>query len=843
MQGLTVRPFTVGGLSTKATISRPVLLLPRGLCPPLLSSTFGTRLIYRSRKAAVKAIIEDLEENVKLNEKEVSESDLGVKNLDELDDLDDLDDLDGLDGDLDEDLDMDEDSLDDLDMDDDDDLDDDSLENGAQPQAVSMGKGKDQVPAAAAKSGAAGSDIQKTIKVDAKTAQDESLQLENCGLSPVTVKALAKKKIFALFPIQKEVFQPAMDGKDMICRAKTGSGKTLAFALPIVESLIKEKDVKDKRKGRTPRCLVLTPTRELAKQVEEEFQSAAPSLNMGVFYGGVSIMNQQRTLRNGVDAVVGTPGRVIDLIERGDLRLNNLRHLVLDESDMMLDMGFQEDVERIAAECPPDDRQTLMFSATLPQWVKKLAKKYQKNPILVDLVGEENTGRIADTIKPLAIQVDWKYKRNLLVDLLSVYGSSGKSIVFTSTKREADEVSAGVGQALSCDVLHGDISQAQREKTLQKFRDGKIQALVATDVASRGLDIPNVDLVLHYDIPQNPESYLHRSGRTGRAGKTGTTIAMFAPRDRELFYRLMQDTKTKVEIIGPPLPQDTMKSAALNVYKKMANVNADVSQFFLPAAAQMLDKGDPSKVLASALAALSGFQEVAYPKSILTYEEGFMTLIAVDKQRKLETPNVLMRFMREEGGQHIVDNIGRIEVVDDRTNNLCGIAFDLPVEVADEALKAVKNPKGRWKGIALQQLKVMPVDFTRPREGRSRGRSGSGGRSDYRGSGTWGGRGRDGGYGDRNRDRGGRDRWEGRGRQRDGRDNFGRGGGGYGRGRGDRDDYGDFDDFGGGRGRSRGNQNDFGGRQSRGGGGKGGRGGKKGGDFSPFDDQFDMMGY
>eukprot|EP01025_Chloroclados_australasicus_P026650 TRINITY_DN2646_c0_g1_i2.p1 TRINITY_DN2646_c0_g1~~TRINITY_DN2646_c0_g1_i2.p1 ORF type:complete len:470 (+),score=53.79 TRINITY_DN2646_c0_g1_i2:761-2170(+) len=324
---------------------------------------------------------------------------------------------------------------------------------------------------------------EQTLQVDA-TQSDASLQLSNCNLSECTLKALEQKGIVALFPIQKHVFEPAMQGRDLLCRAKTGSGKTLAFALPVIENLIKEDAKTRPERGRPPRCIILAPTRELAKQVEKEFASAAPQLQLGVFYGGVSINNQITELRRGVDVVVGTPGRTIDLLERRELRLHNIRYSILDEADMMLDMGFQDDVERIIKECPSVGRQTLLFSATMPQWIKKMARKYQTDPLVVDLVGEENTGRIPESITPLAIQVQHDQKKQVLVDILSVYGVNGKSIVFTMTKREADEVAGAIGGTIASEALHGDISQFQRENTLDRFRNGKFQALIATDVAA-----------------------------------------------------------------------------------------------------------------------------------------------------------------------------------------------------------------------------------------------------------------------------------------------------------------------------------------------------------------------
>eukprot|EP01023_Acetabularia_acetabulum_P015209 TRINITY_DN17375_c1_g1_i1.p2 TRINITY_DN17375_c1_g1~~TRINITY_DN17375_c1_g1_i1.p2 ORF type:complete len:779 (+),score=193.76 TRINITY_DN17375_c1_g1_i1:91-2337(+) len=550
----------------------------------------------------------------------------------------------------------------------------------------------------------------ETIKVDA-TQADESLNLANCGLSKSTLQALEQKGIKQLFPIQKHVFDPAMQGRDLLCRAKTGSGKTLAFALPVIESLIKE-DLKTRpERGRAPRCAILAPTRELAKQVEKEFASAAPQLQLGVFYGGVSINNQITELRRGVDVVVGTPGRMIDLLERRELRLHNIRFSILDEADMMLDMGFQDDVERIIKDCPQVGRQTLLFSATMPQWIKKMARKYQQDPLIVDLVGEENTGRIPETITPLAIQVQFDQKKQVLVDILSVYGVNGKAIVFTMTKREADEVAGAIGGTIASEALHGDISQFQRENTLQRFRDGKFQALIATDVASRGLDIPHVDLVVHYDIPNNPESYLHRSGRTGRAGKTGTVVSMFTYRDKDTFMDIMRTTKTKMELIGPPGPDDVMRTAAHNVYRKIANVNTDVSKFFRQAAKQMLEKHDDAEqVLAQALAALSGFTEVPQPKSLLTNETGKVTLLLTSESRAISTPGNVMGFLRQNVGDNAIEQVGRIKMIEDHSTNTFGAAFDLPIEIAEEALKAEINEA--WEGAKLSKPKSLPIDMT-----------------------------------------------------------------------------------------------------------------------------------
>uniref|UniRef100_N1R1K3 DEAD-box ATP-dependent RNA helicase 9 n=1 Tax=Aegilops tauschii TaxID=37682 RepID=N1R1K3_AEGTA len=265
-----------------------------------------------------------------------------------------------------------------------------------------------------------------------------------------------------------------MQGKDMVGRAKTGTGKTLAFGIPIMDAIIRHNAAN--KPGIHPLAICLAPTRELAKQVEKEFVDSS-RLDTLCVYGGTPIQQQMRVLSQGVDVVVGTPGRFV----------------VLDEADQMLSVGFDEAVETILQNVPAK-RQTLMFSATMPPWIRKLMQKYLKDPVIVDLD----------------------------------HAKGGKCIVFTQTKRDADRLSYTMGRSVQCQALHGDITQQQRERTLQGFREGRFNTLIATDVAARGLDIPNVDLVIHYELPNNSEIFVHRSGRTGRAGKKGTAIVMYS---------------------------------------------------------------------------------------------------------------------------------------------------------------------------------------------------------------------------------------------------------------------------------------------------------------------------
>ncbi|KXZ51538.1 hypothetical protein GPECTOR_12g501 [Gonium pectorale] len=668
---------------------------------------------------------------------------------------------------------------------------------------------------------------------------DESLLIANLGLSPETMDAMANRGIFSLFPVQAQVLEPIMSGRDVVCRAKTGSGKTLAFALPVVENLLEEDRKVRPRKGRAPRCVVLAPTRELANQVSREFESVCPALKVDSFYGGVSIVNQIRSLERGVDVVVGTPGRVIDLMERGALKLTAVRYAILDEADSMLDMGFEQDMETILGAMPAGkDRQTLLFSATLPKWVKSVAKRYQQNPLTIDLVGEENTGKLADTIRLLVQQVDSSQKVSALQGLLAMYGNTaggGKAIIFVNTKAKADEVNMAVNEFAPCEALHGDISQAQREKSLAMFREGKYSCLVATDVAARGLDIPSVDLVVHYDVPQDNEAFLHRSGRTGRAGKRGTAVVLFTDREARSLGLILRATKVvNAELVGAPDPAEVMRTASRSVLGKLDKVDGPVVDYFLPAAERLVsaEGAAPARVLAAALAALAGFRHVPQPRSLLTYEPGFVTLrlmaargAAIDGVRSLgsalrtlaaSAPPTAARTLGEADRL-----IGRIRVVEGQAAEpaeagMSGLAFDMPTETA-EALLTHCAPAAAKKGWILDKPSSIALEVEALMSGGGRG-GGGGGR-----------------YGDRGGDRYGRsDRYGGRSDARGGGGRSDRYGGGGGASR-SYDDRGSRRGGGGGGGSyddwsKGGSWGAGGGRAARGGGSSSGRGGWSGSD-------------
>ncbi|XP_039053608.1 DEAD-box ATP-dependent RNA helicase 53, mitochondrial-like [Hibiscus syriacus] len=352
---------------------------------------------------------------------------------------------------------------------------------------------------------------------------NDGLEISSLGIAPEIVSSLKKKGITKLFPIQRAVLEPAMQGRDMIGRAKTGTGKTLAFGIPIMDKIIRYNA--QHGRGRNPLCLVLAPTRELAKQVEKEFHESAPNLDTICVYGGTPISKQMRQLDYGVDIAVGTPGRIIDLLKRGALNLSEVQFLVLDEADQMLQVGFADDVETILERLPAN-RQSMMFSATMPNWIRSLTQKHLKNPLTIDLVGE-NDQKLAEGISLYSIAADTRGKASILGPLITEHAKGGKCIVFTQTKRDADRLARAMSRNFRCEALHGDISQTQREATLSGFRNGQFNILVATDVAARGLDIPSVDLVIHYELPNTSETFVHRTGRTGRAGRKGSGILIY----------------------------------------------------------------------------------------------------------------------------------------------------------------------------------------------------------------------------------------------------------------------------------------------------------------------------
>ncbi|HWJ80834.1 MAG TPA: DEAD/DEAH box helicase [Nocardioides sp.] len=365
-------------------------------------------------------------------------------------------------------------------------------------------------------------------------ATEASGTFADLGLGPKVLKALADVGYESPSAIQAETIPHLLAGRNVMGLAQTGTGKTAAFALPILDRL----DLAQK----SPQALVLAPTRELALQVCEAFERyAARTKGVHVLpvYGGQGYGVQLSALRRGVHVVVGTPGRIMDHLDKGTLDLTELRFLVLDEADEMLNMGFAEDVETILADTP-DDKQVALFSATMPAQIKKLSKTYLKDPVEIAI---ERKTRTAENISQRYLIVSYPQKVDALTRILEVENFEAM-IVFVRTKNETETLAEklrarGVGAA----AINGDVPQAVRERTVNQLRDGKLDILVATDVAARGIDVPRITHVVNYDIPTDTESYVHRIGRTGRAGRSGDAISFVTPRERYLLKHIERATR------------------------------------------------------------------------------------------------------------------------------------------------------------------------------------------------------------------------------------------------------------------------------------------------------------
>jgi ATP-dependent RNA helicase DeaD len=367
------------------------------------------------------------------------------------------------------------------------------------------------------------------------------------GLAGPVLNAVAGVGYEAPSPIQAATIPPLMAGRDVVGLAQTGTGKTAAFALPILSRL----DLSQ----REPQALVLAPTRELAVQVAEAFERYAvelPGVHVLPIYGGQGYGVQLSALRRGVHVVVGTPGRIMDHLEKGTLDLSRLRHLVLDEADEMLNMGFAEDVETILADTP-DDKQVALFSATMPKQIRRLSEKYLHDPVEIKV---ESRTKTAANIRQRYLVVSYPQKVDALTRILEVENFEGM-IVFVRTKNETETLAEKLrARGFSATAINGDVPQPVRERTVNQLKKGDLDVLVATDVAARGLDVERVSHVVNYDIPTDTESYVHRIGRTGRAGRSGDAISFVTPRERYLLRHLEKANGVALEQMGLPSVED-----------------------------------------------------------------------------------------------------------------------------------------------------------------------------------------------------------------------------------------------------------------------------------------------
>jgi ATP-dependent RNA helicase DeaD len=388
------------------------------------------------------------------------------------------------------------------------------------------------------------------------TAPDTHIDFAGLALREELVTALVTLGYEEPTPIQREAIPPLLEGKDLLGQAATGTGKTAAFALPMLNGL------EQRGRGSAPVCLVLAPTRELAMQVSEATHRYGRDLfgpgngaRVLPVYGGQPIGRQLRELDRGVDIVVGTPGRVIDHINRGTLKMDQLRTVVLDEADEMLDMGFAEDIEAIL-EAAPADRQTVLFSATIPSRIDKLARRYLRSPIRIEIRRESAPAGEAPKVRQSAYVVARAHKPTVLGRVLDVEAPEA-AIVFCRTREEVDSLTETLnGRGYRAEALHGGLSQEQRDKVMGRLRGRTADLLVATDVAARGLDVDHLTHVVNYNVPSAPEAYVHRIGRVGRAGREGVAITLAEPREHRMLKTIERATGSRISVEKVPTVAD-----------------------------------------------------------------------------------------------------------------------------------------------------------------------------------------------------------------------------------------------------------------------------------------------
>jgi len=417
------------------------------------------------------------------------------------------------------------------------------------------------------------------------------------GLEPKVLQAVTEMGFEESTPIQAKAIPIAMSGADLIGQAQTGTGKTAAFGIPLISKIPPEEE--------RIVALVMTPTRELAIQVADELGKLAryKGIRTLPIYGGQDIGRQIRALKKKPQIIIGTPGRLLDHINRKTIRLDDVRTVVLDEADEMLDMGFMEDITTILS-LVPEERQTMLFSATMPPNIQKLAQQFLRNPEHVSVIPKNIT---APSIEQIYIEVHEREKFEALSRLLDME-SPDLAIVFGRTKRRVDELSEALQKrGYSADGLHGDLSQNQRDTVMRKFRDGSIDVLVATDVAARGLDVSGVTHVINFDLPQDPESYVHRIGRTGRAGKEGVAYTFVTPREIDHLHFIERVTRQRIARRPlPSLAEAIEGKQRVTAERLIEIIQQDDFAEYKGIAIQLLEQYDSVHLVAAAMKLLTG---------------------------------------------------------------------------------------------------------------------------------------------------------------------------------------------------------------------------------------------
>ncbi len=515
----------------------------------------------------------------------------------------------------------------------------------------------------------------------------ENYDFESMNISESLKRAMNDMGYEKATPIQAKTIDAILDGRDVIGQAKTGSGKTAAFAVPCIESI----DPDDNGL----QAIILAPTREPAMKICAEIRKLlkyTDNIKTAAVYGGQPIIEQIKVLRKGVQIVVGTPGRVIDHIKRHTLKPQNVRYVVLDEADEMLNMGFREDMEKILKKLPKE-RQTLLFSATMPKAVLDITNEYQKEPVHIKAEAEKTA---MPEIAQFYIEIKEKTKPEALCRMLDFYAPK-LAMVFCNTKKRVDEVTDMLKtRGFKAAGLHGDMEQPKRDKVMKKFRSGAANILAATDVAARGLDIDNVELVINYDLPLEEEYYVHRVGRTGRAGKTGTALSFVTGKETNRLRAVMGYTKRKIKLMPLPSLAEITKEKIGRLVDDAQNLFDKLPEIYVETIQRLEKNNIPIDMLAAALLKMSigDSEDDDMPNDINEGPEVRVLYIDAGSRDNVRIKDVVGAIAGECGIQGSL--IGDIEVCEDYT------LVEMPRKYVKDVLKGMKGKKIKKKKVTVR---------------------------------------------------------------------------------------------------------------------------------------------
>ncbi len=525
---------------------------------------------------------------------------------------------------------------------------------------------------------------------------ENNLSFEEFEIDERILRAVEDMGFEEASPIQAQAIPELLAGKDVIGQAQTGTGKTAAYSIPLLMSI--------KPEIKKPQAVVLCPTRELAIQVADEIRKLAKymsDIKVLPVYGGQEIVKQIKSLKNGVQIIVGTPGRVMDHMRRKTVKFDEVKMVVLDEADEMLDMGFREDMETILSGTP-DERQTVMFSATMPKPILDIAGRFQNDPYMIKVVRKELT---VENIEQFYYEVRPKNKPELLCRLIDIYNPK-LSVVFCNTKRQVDElISELKGRGYFADGIHGDMKQQQRDRVMSDFRSGKTEILIATDVAARGIDVDDVDVVFNYDLPQDEEYYVHRIGRTGRAGREGVALSFVSGKEAYKLKEIERYCKTKIKAKPVPSMDDVKNTLIEGVFNQIRQTveEGGLSEMVEYIENQLNIEDYTCMDMAAALLkmhlgdSLKDRMEVETVHYDLEADRHGMVrlFINVGKKDKIKPGNILGAIAGETGIPGKL--VGSIDMLDNYT------FVEVPSKYADRVLDAMKNVSINGRAVNMEK--------------------------------------------------------------------------------------------------------------------------------------------